>query len=109
MPWSDAQKWWMDVLKSAVTAVIGFGIAYALLDRLEQRRSERQAVCSAAIVDLRQRKDKIWNAARAYQDASKAVLNELLRWRDEQPTQPIVRWQTTAQSDLLDALLFASP
>jgi hypothetical protein len=101
--WSDARKWWMDVLKSVLTAIVGFWIAYTLLDRLQESRTEKRARCSAAIVEVQQIKNDVWRVTDAFLNATYAVIEELPRWRDEQPTQPLVAWET-AMNNLINTV-----
>lgn len=97
--WSDSRKWWMDVLKSVVTAVIGFGIAYLLLDRLQEAKNESRAVCLADVERQRSLRDEFRRTGFAYVSATEEAYNELYRWRDEQPTQPIKHWWGSAYDD----------
>ena len=102
--WSDWFKWWMDVLKTLLTAVLGFGLAYFLLDNLQQRRTEERAVCAAAVTRMQRGLEEFERAAYAYRQATDGVFKELYRWRDEQPTEPIRQFWGPAYSDLKAAL-----
>lgn len=102
--WSDWFKWWMDVTKSLLTTVLGFGLAYFLLDNLQQQRIEERAVCAAAVARMDRALQTFEQAAINYRDATDNAFLELYRWRDEQPTEPIRRFWGPAHSDLRAAL-----
>jgi hypothetical protein len=38
--WSDQQKWWMDIAKSAILFAMASGVAYLLTDRLHEEQAE---------------------------------------------------------------------
>ena len=50
--WSDELKWGMDLVKTLLSAVLGFYITYHLLDILQLRRTEERAVCAAAVTRM---------------------------------------------------------
>jgi hypothetical protein len=102
--WSDWFGWWMDVAKSLLTAVLGFGLAYFLLDNLQQQRNEERAVCSTAVARMDRALQTFEQAAINYRDATNNAFIELYRWRDEQPSEPIRRFWGPAHSDLRAAL-----
>lgn len=91
-PWSDWQKWWMDIAKTVVGAFLGFAIAFTVFDWFEQDRAERRALCVQKVDRMYRTLAGLQTAGSNYRTAAHNTLIELYRWRDEQPTEPMRRW-----------------
>lgn len=102
--WSPWKKWWMDVVKFGTTFALAAVLSIAVLDRVQDRRAQRQFEWSKRYESSLKILDEFRRASFVYQETTLDAYWEALRGLGRADSPVILRWQTTVNDDFLLAL-----
>jgi hypothetical protein len=94
--WSDAKKWGMDLLKSAITFTVAALVSLFVIDHIQEQRIQRKARADAAYTAKLKALEEFRLATVQYDIAADAAFASLFEWGTREKSAPMLRYEQDA-------------
>src|SRR4051794_28865262 len=103
--WTEMQKWWMDLAKSAITFTVGLIVTLTVVYGIQRKRDEQQKRRDALFALRLAAIDAFQKACVNYELAAVAAYTDLYQWTGKTKTENMQRYEGSAYGDFRSATI----